>query len=399
MSFMGRINNSWNFQELHFNTFCIIILGVLMFGVGEFAARKFIFKTKTKTVDLENYKYEIIRVDILKIFICGGFILLTTFLIYRNMKSITNVSGLSNVIGAYRLLTPAFNSSAMETGVKINTIYTQMFRACEIISLIFIYIIVNNLLAKDKFSNNIPYLVVVLLYIFLSFLLGGRANFLQSVVEAFMIWLILYKRTKKLSITDFIKIAVKIMIVVLPIFYFILPLFGRSTSVNLYNYITFYLGCPIPSFDVMLQNGITHSAHFGEMTLKGIQAFLNKFGLIDYYSLYERNWIYYSTGLYSNIFTAMFPPYVDFGIWGVIICQFLFGFVFAKMYTWAKKFSNRIYLLFYAYYANQLVDQFRREKLFTTVIHYNAIIYLILLLILTYFIFEKKKVEVGDENE
>lgn len=395
-AFLAQKKDSWNFQELHLNTFFIIILGILFFGIGEFLARKLIFKNKKEKINKGDYIYNKIRIKPEKLIFCFLFILLTIILIYLNMKKIINVSGLINLINSYRMASEIFNENALAEGIKINTIVMQMFHACEILSLCFIYVVTKNFFAKDKIKNNLIYIIMIIMCLFSTFLLGGRSGFIRFVVEVFMMWFLLYSRKNTMNIKKFFFVSLKIIIIVLPLFYFILPLLGRNSTTNMYDYLTFYIGCPIPSLDIMLQSEAIKPEYFGQYTLKGIQLLMSKIGLMSDFSQYSSNWISFAPGLASNVFTSMYSPLVDFGIKGLLICQFLFGFIFSKMYIWAKKYMNYKYLLFYIFTVNLIFDQFRTEKLFGVFIHYNTIIYLVMLLIITWFLFGKKILENGE---
>ena len=52
----------------------------------------------------------------------------------------------------------------------------------------------------------------------------------------------------------FIRIGALILVIVLPLFYMLLGVIGQTTQNSFANYITFYLGSPIPCFDEYLEN-------------------------------------------------------------------------------------------------------------------------------------------------
>lgn len=394
-AFMATATNSWNYQQLHPMTAGIIILGVTALYFGEKFSRKLRFKisNKDKTIDLENYEHKPIRIDFLKTLICILFVIITILLIFTNMKQLTGESSISTVINSYRSSSEIFNNEAAIQNIKINTLYMIMYRMCEIIGLIYIYIIIRNKLAKYK--NNPSSIILIILCILLTFLLSGRSGFMRYLIEALVIWLILYRKKKPLKIVKFVRIMIKAAIIILPLFYLILPLLGRSTSATWWDYLSFYVGSPIASFDVLIEKGLAHSQNFGALTLKGMQGILSKIGLYNSYSNYASKWVYFKTGLSSNVFTSMYAPFVDFGLSGVIICQFLFGYIFTKLYLNAKENINVRYLLIYAFFANLIIDQFRSEKLFTSFFSYNTLIYLILIIIISFLILGNKVIKKG----
>ena len=69
---------------------------------------------------------------------------------------------------------------------------------------------------------------------------------------------------------------------------------SSSELLNFAEYITFYIGSPVPTLNEIIQrNEIGNSEYFGQETFKGIQGILSKFGLIDYYNPYQRNPLLY----------------------------------------------------------------------------------------------------------
>ena len=78
----------------------------------------------------------------------------------------------------------------------------------------------------------------------------------------------------------------------------------------------------------------------------------------------------------------------DFGLIGVIVCQMIFGITFTVIYLQSKK--RPIILIFYGLYSFVLIDQIRDELFFTTFVHINIIINLIIIWISYWFLTEFK---------
>lgn len=71
---------------------------------------------------------------------------------------------------------------------------------------------------------------------------------------------------------------------------------------------TFYLGSPLPCFNEYLENSNQQKVeqkHFGENTFIGIQQILYKFHIINYYNIYQDEWVNFGNGLKSNVFTGI----------------------------------------------------------------------------------------------
>lgn len=397
-AFLGTSEGSWNnIFNLHWNTVCYILLGVFCFGIGELLARRVkVYIHKRSVKQKNNDSGKIIHIDFLKNFIIIIFVLVTMVLLYMNLRTITGGNSLSQIISGYKSSSILYNENALEEGATINSMVLNMLRFCEITCVVYIYIIVKNLFLKDKLRNNILPAVIILLISFLSMMVGGRAILLKFFVAGFIIWSIMYIRNKHLSVRKFFKIGIKLIIVFVPICYFVLPLLGGNNSTNIIDYVSFYLGSQIPSFDIFLNNPIIKSEHFGQMTLKGIQMFLSKFGIIDYWSAYQKDWIYFTPTLYTNTFTEFKPFLQDFGIIGLIVFPIIFGFVFSKLYLAAKENSNCRYIIFFAFFASLLIDQARIEVFFNTFISTRTIIYLICMIFVTWFLFGSKPIKEGE---
>ena len=80
----------------------------------------------------------------------------------------------------------------------------------------------------------------------------------------------------------------------------------------------------------------------------------------------------------------------DFGVIGVIICQFLFGVTFSFFYLLAKNDGKGIWLIFFGVYSYMLIDQVRDELFFTTFVHINLFINIVLIFMVYFGIVEFK---------
>lgn len=74
---------------------------------------------------------------------------------------------------------------------------------------------------------------------------------------------------------------------------------------------------------------------------------------------------------------------------GVILFELLFGIVFTYLYLKARN-SNYKYLIFYGLVAINLIDQFRSEKIFNSLIRIDTVVYIISIILITWFLFKFK---------
>lgn len=324
-----KIDGSWNYVEIHKQTVMYVIISVLCIGMGELFVRKL---GKKQNYIIEE-KVKPIKVTDIKIIICTSFLILTFFLIYINMSKITNTTGFSKVINAYKLNSAMYNDS--ENIEQINFIYIQMYRVSIVIGIIFLYIYINNMCYNFKLKYNYKFIIPIIISIFLSMLLGGRSAIMRFIVAAFIFFMVINNKKKKIKLFKFIKIGVILLAIVLPLFYALLGIIGQSTQNNFVDYMTFYLGSPIPGFDEYLQNYYKYenvSQNFGENTFVGLQQILYKFHIIDYYNIYQSEWLDFGNGLKSNVFTGIKTYFQDFGIFrnnfiSNIVWNYIFLFI------------------------------------------------------------------------
>lgn len=397
---------SWNTVNISIKLVLIIITGIISFGVGEFTYRK-LKKKKAgldKEKDKEIYAYNKKQIDlkIWKKILLLTFVILTTFLMFSEMKRICVESGyevaaFGEVLSTYRKISPLFSTELLKSNNTINVFVSQMKKVCDVICIIITFIILNNIINNNwkkkniiKFlKRNIIYFLIIVSCYVLSLLTTGRAQLMKYLIAAFFIYILLnYKKNQgKDLLKKFLIVAASMVVVCVTVFYFMLPILGRETKTNFKDYISFYFGCSVPSFQLYLDNPPEKDGHFGSESLYGIQSFLYKINVSDYVNPISREWVKISH-FKSNVYTGYRRYFNDFGILGVIICSFIFGFTISHIYINAKKKNDFRYLIFFAFYSYILIDQVRDELFFTRFIHINTIIHSILILLISWGLFE-----------
>ena len=377
-----KLGGFWNYVELHEKTVMYVIIAMVCVGIGEYLIRIF-YKNKKN----EQNEIKLIEITHFKILICIVFLLITFLLIYFDMSKITNTKVISEMINIYKTNSAMYNDS--DNIEQINFVYTQMYRVSTVIGIIFLYIYVNNMCFNHKLKYNFRFIPPIIISMFLSIFLGGRSSIMRFIVAAFIFFMIIYNKKKKIRLKKFITITILILIIVLPIFYILLGAIGQTTQTSFVNYITFYLGSPIPSFDEYLETSLANEAlseQFGEHTFIGIQQILYKLNVIDYYNVYQSEWIDFGNGLKCNVFTGIKTYFQDFGLGGVIIFQILFGMIYTYLYLKGKNINYK-YLIFYGLIGITLIDQFRSEKIFNVLVRIDTIVYIVSIFVITMFLF------------
>lgn len=390
---LSRLFNMWNYVDLGMEATAIIIVGIISFILGEYIAREILekidrAKNKTAKKEINKEKPKIISIDKIKLIIVYIFIIATLITIYVQMAKITGIwDNIPNMINEYRNGTPLFEGSTKAT--SISTFAMQMYRASELFAYVFIFIIINNLILKDSLRNNIKYAIPIIIIILITFLIAGRSSFVKMIVAGLFMFVVLNrKNNKEINKKLLLKIILIVGLISITLFYLIMPLIGRKQNSNFINYITFYIGSPIPSLNEIIErNEVQSPEHFGENTFKGIQRLLYKFDIIDYYTPYQREWINFDK-LSSNTFTGIKTYYSDFGVVGIIVCQFIFVMLFTAIYSKIQKKNSIFSLVFYSFFLMIIIDQYRSEKFFTSFITIDTVVYSIYLFIIIKFLFE-----------
>lgn len=217
------------------------------------------------------------------------------------------------------------------TGVVLN----QFVRITKAVGYIVLYYAIDNILnSKIKMSNFIQFVICLLLSITPSIMAGERGSILQffsaGLVFYYVLWHQKYGWNRNLS-WKYIRIGLSCIILGIPIFYFSLSLFGRTTELKIFDYTAKYLGSSIELFDLYVKNP-SEPIVFGEESLIGIHRILDQLGVKTY--VRDVNLEFRSSGelVHSNIYTFFRRPLHDFGYVGMLIFTAAVASFFAWIY-------------------------------------------------------------------
>lgn len=368
---------TWNnIDSLSFKLIFIIFIGLVAFILGEFLQRKIIEKKLKKD---EEIKDEYIKVGKIKYVLTMLFIILTTILLILGIKKVCNYyefnGSLSSMLNFYRMQTSLYSDGPI---VDINFIVKQMQKVCEVICIYYIFILINNFFIKKE-KKDIWLLAPVFLCMAQSLLTTGRVVLMRFFIFAIYIFIFYYikynKDNSKLWL-KILKIATIGIACATSVFYLMIPLLGREKNTEPIEYVSFYMGTTIPSFEFTLNNPTEKNEYWGRETFDGAYKSIDKFKILELPKDKGYIWIDF-LGYRSNVYTSLRAYYNDFGIIGVIICQMVFGLVFSWLYQKSK--SNKLILIWYANYVYILIEQIRAEQFFN-LISINCLIYTILII-------------------
>lgn len=370
---------SWNFDKnLSILTFFIFVVGICAFFLGELLCRKFCFKAEKKQ-DSKKAKREIKNIPLFILILILLFVIITTVLLVLEIIRVCKDFGFTSnsfkeILAFYRTKSGLFSSEAYTSKIKVNFIVKQMQKACNVINMIMaIYFIDKIFTIKSVKKSTVLELAVIILILIISLLQTILFNGGRSIMFHFLVGYIglfafeyFYAYNKKFS-KKFIYSSVATCFVLVLVYYIMLPIVGRSTQHNFIEYNTFSFGTSISTLDLYIKNDNSRSENLGEETFSGVYYTLNKFGIIEYTKPQTHEWYSYANGgtLSSNVFTSFRAYYKDFGLCGVGILQFIFGFAISWLYMKVRKDENQLLKIIYFYFFYIFVEQIRDEQFFS----------------------------------
>lgn len=390
---------SWNDQGyLRASTMAICILGIVSFFTGELISR-IIFKCESKKDN--SRKNRTIHIRTIVYILITIFIIVATIILIAEIKRVCFSFGfesgsLPETLAFYRSKTSLFSNELNSAGVDIGFIPKQMKKVVDCLFIIFAFIATNNFLSNKKNKRDYIYPLIICAICTPSSFLGngGRAMLMHMIISFVMIaailFQVLHKKTKT-PVANKKKLIITICCAALLsglIFYSTTSIVGRNNNnSDIVQYMSFYLGTPIASMNKKItENNIEHDK-IGEKTFYGVYSTLDRYGIIEYDEPNSNDWVTHN-GYHSNVYTSFWSEYYDFGIFGVIILQAIFGFCSGLMYVMVTKKDNIYPLLVYAFYAYVLIDQIR-DNHFYSLFSSTTIVYLVIIYCL-YFLLIKK---------
>lgn len=399
---------SWNEYDLSARTIAIVMVGCLSFFGGSMivSAAPLVKKGKHSVRNrnwLSNDSLSMGKIIILLLFLFFA-IFLRIYETYRLGSQLNlTYSGYGDLASQVRSKFEIINSTA---NVKFGNGFSVIEKQCEkivaILGYVCIYQLVKLLFCKKKYANRtwlimLLALIIILCCIF-SLLCGSRGNILYfGVAGCIFLYMFVCREKKSMWRVSlrFVLILTPIALIGLVVFYLAGRLVGRAAASNIIDYITFYLGCGIPSLQSILQRGLPISTG-GESTFYGIATFLYKFGFSEHLDPYTPTWVQLGNH-WSNAYTMFYRYFMDFQWVGVVLLSFICGFCFAFSYMLAKKyFSISFFVILYGYIGSFLADLSREEFIFSRFISTSTIISIIYMLIISIWLkmsFGKKRLD------
>lgn len=367
----------WNDVELSLEAYLVVVVGCLGVVLAAIIAKRiFRYTYPPKTIELGQITIEKIaniadsRWGILAVFVVGGALFNIVEMVLLAQAAGVYSSNIMEIAQWARGNTSTLLTSGndeTESYSAVSSGLTKLIVFCG-------YAAVIGLAAKIKCKikkRRSYYAVSILLLLTCAFsLLKGGRDTVAHYVVAFLIVLFAFyvfdsKNRNKTSF-DFAKIGLVTIVIALPLFYFALELVGRTRSVPLFDYVSFYLGGGIPSLSYILDNPTLAPIDSipGERTFTQFYALLDKIGIIGGINEYAGNYVRVGNHS-SNIFTCFYRYYVDFGYIGVFILSGLSTLVFCACFQALEKNPSISIKIFALYICSYTVDVIREEFIFS----------------------------------
>ncbi|ASN59590.1 hypothetical protein CG419_02680 [Latilactobacillus curvatus] len=166
--------------------------------------------------------------------------LISTYLLYQELKAISGTGNLATIISSYR--DNLIETSSAMTRISSTTSLTQKILGSFSFILIFYYFY-QRIILKGK--TSVILLVPTLFVVVQQILMGGRLQLFRLVIMTLFIYYILIRVKTEWSISEvkrIVKIAVGIILISVPLFYALKFVLGRSSTEGLWDYVFRYLG-------------------------------------------------------------------------------------------------------------------------------------------------------------
>ncbi|WP_395074243.1 O-antigen polymerase [Flavobacterium sp.] len=227
-------------------------------------------------------------------------------------------------------------------------------------------------LYKEKISNK-RYTIVLIISFLLSIITLARTSIMILVFVILLIW----KFKHKLKIKKLVKIGL-ILGLFLSLLTFFRSFHEEDVSGAEISTTYIYIFGAMPAFE-MINDDNSGDALFGANTFRFFYAVSNTFGFN--FKIEKAILPYVNMPVLTNVYSVLYPFYVDFGYIGVALFGSIYGFFYTFLYRQAKR-SNPIFIILYSLIFYSLILQFMGEFIFS---NFSSLLQFIILIMVPYF--------------
>lgn len=339
-------------------TVFFITTGLLAFILGGIIAVYMvnIFKSKTLYFDHPYCEIEPIIINKYKSLCVILFQIIVMVFLYRQIQQTVGGSGWIEIVSEFRRGT-GFAADLFDDTFKLPFLLKQSIDISFYIGLVYAYIIGNNIVAKEK-GNLINWIPVVLATT-TGFLQGYRSDMLRFWIAILVVSYTLKMRENGWHTSKNTKRMIKNIVLsffcIALLFILLKEFVGRSDDMDGFYYLAFYAGSPVAALDLFLKDGMPSSNIWGKETFfalnRNFAIWLNMPELL--YVFYKEFRMSPNGIVIGNVYTALRPPYQDFGYIGMLLFMFCMGNFYTYFYYKVRHKNGRskidFKLLIYSY--------------------------------------------------
>lgn len=331
------VHNWTQIKVYHWECAAIIISGTVIVLIVDLTVESYYKKHKYSYYDCGK---DILYVPKWKMITVISIDVIILLFVYHYIKSIASVYGTGDgsIASIYRDVYGHSNIVSAENQMSSILRYGIYFMQAS--AYVYLYPVVNNILIKKKkITQNIIYAIPALIFILYGIFCGSRADILKITISGFIMFYILFMKNNGWNCNNtkkIIKMGVKIIAIILPLFFFLSVIVGRSAySDSLINslilQIAGYAGAPIVHFSQYLDNPVATITP-GEETFNGLFLFLKNHGFSKINSVKHLEYNRLRGGIYGNVYTSYRRPLHDFGIIGMFMFLISFAVLVSVIY-------------------------------------------------------------------
>lgn len=379
-AFMAFLNMSRWSLPFGFDSWCLLTGAIVLFQFGSI----FCYVVGFKNVKLQPYqttvRYEPLKILTLCCCICMASMAIFSFReLYDLSLSLGNVDGIGNIIKVVR---PAIENQTVSLSRWMN--YRQSV-ALAIASVYSFMLLFNVFYSKLKIKDLLL-LVPVVLYFPFMVMTTGRMAMMSFGIYLFVVGMILYQKRKGYTIQCNQKAILFLSVASIAfIGMFLLMGFftGKIASENhtVSMILAHYAGVSLPAFDRAIHSIYIDNGFIGSTTLLGLYRILGRLGIavpqVDIFLPFVR-----FDGIDTNVYTAEWRYYKDFGFIGMGAIMWLLGAFYSLFYNKIKYDSASSFLIiFYAsisfpLFLSSIDERFFLDLFGTAILYQFALLYI-----------------------
>ncbi len=344
-------SDNWNFI-MGAETFRVLLIGVLSFFIPSVLFRML---TKRKQeylleegilscIDEDSFcpECKVIEISSNKALLTVIVIAVCSAVYLFFLNNAVGGESISRIASAYR------NSLVDGTGKQIPFIGRLMMLLVRAIANVLVCVVINNVLATRNFRNkSIILLLCCLEYIVITLLSGERTSTLRFIGIIVLSFSILWQRNnyyRRLVNIKYVIISILGTTLLLYAFSAIRHFVGRSSQLDIFDYISMYAGGPIYSFNSFVTS-YTEPTFQGTRTFIGLLNNLSRLGIGELASIHRDTVVIKKLGIYiGNVYTSFYDYYYDYGVIGMVLLVSSYSCFINALYNRAKYAENRVVL-------------------------------------------------------